>query len=282
MRRLAAVSLVLLSAAAGARGTAEQPLVPRALEDWQGWVLKGKEFHRCPFLAGSNTADAGSYRCVWPERLLLNGDARGGTFSQRWQVYTEGWVALPGDLERWPRAVSVDGAPAAMVARGDVPYVRLPAGSHVLSGRFVWEARPETLAIPTQTALLDLVVDGQRVLQPERPGGRLALGRQGAAAEPRRLDVQVYRLVEDDIPLRLVTRLLLRAAGDAREEQLVRVLPDGFIPVSLEGELPARLEPDGRLRVQGGGGPIHALSARGAAPPARDAVVAQGTGRRAR
>jgi hypothetical protein len=270
MRRLAAAALVLLSTTATARGTADAPtLVPRALEDWQGWVLKGKEFHRCPFLAGSNTADAGSYRCVWPERLLLSVDARGGTFSQRWQVYTEGWVALPGDLERWPRAVSVDGAPAAIVARGDVPYVRLPAGSHVLSGRFVWEARPETLSIPTQTALLDLVVDGQRVLQPERPGGRLALGRQGTAAEPRRLDVQVYRLVEDDIPLRLVTRLLLRAAGDAREEQLARVLPDGFIPVSLEGELPARLEADGRLRVQVRAGRFKlVLSARQAQPAA--------------
>src|SRR5205807_2646675 len=86
-------------------------------------------------------------------------------------------------------------------------------GSHALSGRFVWEARPEALAIPTQTALLDLLVDGQRVLQPERPGGRLALGRRGTAAEPRRLDVQVYRLVEDDIPLRLVTRLRLRVAA---------------------------------------------------------------------
>jgi len=250
MRLLAALALVLLPATAGTRATAEQPVIPRALEDWHGWVLKGKEFQRCPFLAGSNIADANSYRCVWPERLLLNLDAHGGTFSQRWQVYTESWVALPGDLERWPQAVSVDGAPAALVARGDVPHVRLTAGSHALSGRFVWDARPETLAIPVQTALLDLVVDGQRVLQPERPAGRLALGRQGTAAEPRRLDVQVYRLVEDDIPLRLVTRLRLRAAGDAREEHLARVLPAGFIPISLQGALPARLESDGGLRVQ--------------------------------
>jgi len=270
MSRFAAAALVLLSAAATARGPADaQTLVPRALEDWQAWVLKGKEFHRCPFLAGSNTADAGSYRCVWPERLLLNLDAHGGTFSQRWQVYTESWVALPGDLERWPQAVSVDGAPAAIVARSDLPYARLTAGSHLLSGRFAWEARPETLAIPTQTALLDLVVDGRAVLQPERPGGRLALGRQGTAAEPRRLDVQVYRLVEDDIPLRLVTRLRLRAAGDAREEQLARVLPAGFIPVSLEGGLPARLEPDGQLRVQVRAGRFElVLKARQAQPSA--------------
>jgi len=269
MRLLAALALVLLAATASARATAQQPLIPRALEDWQGWVLKGRESLRCPFLAGSDIADASSHRCVWPERLLLNVDAHGGSFSQPWQVYTESWVALPGDLERWPQAVAVDGAPAAVVARGEVPCVRLTAGSHTLSGRFVWDARPETLTIPTQTALLDLIVDGQRVLQPQRPAGRLALGRQATAAEPRRLEVQVYRLIEDDIPLRLVTRLRLRAAGDAREEQLGRVLPAGFIPVSLQGPLPARLESDGALRVQVRAGRFELiLTARQAQPAA--------------
>src|SRR5260370_29186019 len=152
MRVLAALALVLLPATAGTRATAEQPVIPRALEDWHGWVLKGKEFHRCPFLAGSNIADASSYRCVWPERLVLNVDAHGGTFSQRWQVYTESWVALPGDLERWPQAVSLDGAPAALVARSDVPYVRLTAGAPVLSGRIFWGAPPATLSVSPHTA----------------------------------------------------------------------------------------------------------------------------------
>src|SRR5256885_11665191 len=77
---------------------------------------------------------------------------------------------------------------------------------------------PRSTLFPYTTLFrsLDLIVDGQRVLQPQRPAGRLALGRQATAAEPRRLEVQVYRLIEDDIPLRLVTRLRLRAAGDAR------------------------------------------------------------------
>src|SRR6185503_20383203 len=36
----------------------------------------------------------------------------------------------------------------------------------------------------------------------------------------------------------------------AREMLLGRALPDHFIPLSLDGPLPARLEPDGRLRAQ--------------------------------
>lgn len=274
MRRLAVVTLVVLAAvvlAANAlpRAAQAQTPVPRALEDWQAWVLKGREFHRCPFLAGSNPAVAESYRCAWPERLLLNVDARGGHFSQRWQVYTESWVALPGDLMRWPQEVLVDGRSAALVAREGVPQVRLTAGAHQLSGAFAWQVRPESLTIPLQTALLDLVVDGRQVARPQRDGASLALGRQSSAAEPRQLEVQIYRLIRDDIPLRLFTRLRLRVAGDAREELLEQTLPEGFIPVSLEGELPARLEPDGRLRVQVRAGRFElALDARQAQPAA--------------
>lgn len=267
MRRLAVVALVVLAANALPRAAQSQTPVPRALEDWQAWVLKGREFHRCPFLAGSNPAAAGSYRCAWPERLLLKVDAHGGSFTQRWQAYTESWVALPGDLVHWPAGVLVDGRSAAVVAREGVPQVRLAAGAHQLSGAFAWPARPESLTIPLQTALLDLSVDGRQVERPQRDGAALALGRQSSAAEPRQLEVQIYRLIQDDIPLRLVTRLRLRVAGDAREELLGQVLPEGFIPVSLEGELPARLEPDGRLRVQVHAGRFDlALDARHAQP----------------
>src|SRR5437588_12320007 len=66
MRRLAVVTLVVLAANALPRAAQAQTPVPRALEDWQAWVLKGREFHRCPFLAGSNPAVAESYRCAWP------------------------------------------------------------------------------------------------------------------------------------------------------------------------------------------------------------------------
>ncbi len=39
-------------------------------------------------------------------------------------------------------------------------------------------------------------------------------------------------------------------SGAGREVQLGKVLPDGFVPLALEGDLPARFEADGRLRVQ--------------------------------
>ncbi len=284
-RLLGPVLFVLVMASAalgmstvGAAPENSQSAIPRALEDWQAWALKDQEFRRCPFLAGADAASEGSHRCAWPERLQLTVDARGGRFAQRWQVYSESWVALPGDLEHWPQVVELDGRLAPLVSREGIPFVRLTAGSHALSGTWSWDVRPETLSIPRETALLDLSVDGARVAQPERPDGRVALGEQRSAAEPRQLELQVYRLLEDVEPVRLQTRLRIRAAGDSREESLGRVLPEGFLPLSLNSPLPARLGRDGVLRVQVRPGRFElTLWARQAEPAAVFRIPAQGS-----
>jgi hypothetical protein len=194
----------------------------------------------------------------------LSVDARGGTFSQRWQVYAESWVALPGNTEYWPRDVRINGAPAPVVAVNDVPNLRLKPGSYTIAGRFEWSSRPESLPLAASTAIVDLVVDGSRVAQPERPDGGVWLGKRRSAEQAAAMEVQVYRLVQDQIPVYLLTRIRLNVAGEAREETLGRALPEGFIPVSMRGDLPARLERDGTLRVQLRAGSHEiALSARG-------------------
>ena len=254
MNTLFRASIVALAFSASTVSMAQQALPP-SLRDWQGWVLHGEEFRRCPFLTNANPQpdtpiDAAFFRCAWPERLTLNVDARGGSFTQRWQVYADSWVTLPGDAEHWPRDVRLNGAAAPLVAHDDLPTLRLAAGSYSISGRFEWSSRPEALPLPPSTAIVDLRVDGQRVAQPERPDGAVWLGKRRTAEQPAAMEVQVYRLVKDEIPAYLITRIRLNVAGDAREEVLAHVLPEGFTPLSLTGTLPARLERDGTLRVQ--------------------------------
>ncbi len=245
---LVGIALVLLATLRSA--LAADVAVPPELREWQGWALHGLEHRRCPIMAAADPADAASYRCAWPERLTLDVNATGGEFSQRWQVFAESWVSLPGSLDHWPVDVHLDGAAAAVVAREDAPKLRLTPGDHLITGRFRWESRPETLPVPSRTALLELTVDGQRVAGPERSAGALWLGQRRAAQQAAGLELQVYRLLQDEIPGRLLTKIRVQAAGDGREALLGRVLPDGFVPVALTSELAARLEPDGRLRVQ--------------------------------
>jgi hypothetical protein len=241
----AAVLALLWSALAQA-----QAPIPKELEGWQAWVQDGQEFLRCPFFANTDSTREGDRICAWPGRLSLELNQGSGRFTQTWVSYTDAWVPLPGNLEYWPSAVTVNGAIAPVVAREGIPQVRVSQGTSVLAGNFAWAKRPESLPIPRQTGLVSLSLDGHTLDQADRPDGAVWLGKRREAEVPQQLDVQVYRLLSDVIPVQLSTRLNLQIAGDAREETLSRVLPQGFEPMSLDSELPARIDADGRLRIQ--------------------------------
>ncbi|MEZ5498191.1 MAG: hypothetical protein R3E77_02045 [Steroidobacteraceae bacterium] len=243
-------SLVTLLGIAGI-AMAQANKVPAELESWRGWVLKGEEFRVCPALLGQDMASADAHRCAWPGALDLAVDAHSGRFEQQWQVYSDSWIILPGSAEHWPRAVTVNGSPAAVVEHDSLPQLRLVPGTYRVSGRFEWTNRPPVLAVSPQTAIVRLLVDGDLIAQPERPNGALRLGNPSiAATEKDRLEVQVYRLLQDENPALLTTELRLFVTGDAREVVLGPALPEGYAGISLASPLAARLEADGRLRVQ--------------------------------
>ena len=249
-RTVLAAGLLTVCLAAAASG---EPLaterVPEPLRPWIDWALLGHEAERCPFLHGA----PGSPECVWPAHLDLALGARQGSFVQRWRVHAEAWVPLPGDAKHWPQAVQVDGRDAPVVDRGGRPSVRLLPGSHDVRGELVWEALPELLQIPPETGLLALSQNGEPVAFPKRDAqGRLWLHTAAATAADAesRLEISVHRRITDEIPLRVTTRVRLEVSGAAREVVLGRALPEAAIPMSIRGPLPARLDPDGRLRVQ--------------------------------
>ena len=252
MRALLAFAFsLMLAAAAGAEPLARED-VPEPLRPWIDWVLRGHEAETCPFLVAS-----GQRACVWPGRLSLTLGANGGTFEQEVFAAIETEVALPGGANgAWPEDVRVGASPASVIEHGGAPSVRLPRGTHTLSGRFVWSAPPPGLRIPVETGLVDLTLNGTRVARPRRDAdGSLWLrdaGASAAAAGPaaNRVDVEVHRRLEDGVPVRLATVITLRASGEAREELLGVALPSGMLPTALASPLPARLDPDGRLRVQ--------------------------------
>ena len=250
LRRALRCALGLLCLFAAAAAMSGPVYIPDDLQPWKAWVLQDEVFRQCPFLSSATRPDRSAFRCAWPQRLTLVLDAHGGTFAQRWQLSGPSWIKLPGDLEHWPTDVRVDGHSARLVAREGVPQLYLFAGEYRVSGVFRFNTRPAQIAIDPRTALVDLTLDGHEIAQPERPDGALWLGNRRTSDEPQRTLVQVYRLVRDEVPVSLTTLIRLRISGAGREESLGLVLPDGFTPVSLESLLPARLEPDGKLRVQ--------------------------------
>ena len=226
---------------------------PEPLRPWVDWTLYGHEKERCPFFQGELQDEEEVRReCAWPSRLSLDLGDRSGRFSQEWLAYAEVWVGLPGDAATWPLDVRLDGQPAAVIARDGMPTVRLSKGRHTLSGGFVWDAPPPLMPVPVGTGLLRLMLRGRPVPFPARDEqGRVWLEKKaGGAREESRLEITVLRHLLDEVPLILATRIDLAVSGESREELLGRVLPDGFVPLLMSGPLPARLEPDGRLRLQ--------------------------------
>jgi len=243
--------LGVLLAAPRAGAALDESEVPEPLRPWIPWVLSTHPDARCPTLVGGDRRV-----CAWPARLSLDLGARGGSFAQEWRVHGRGFVPLPGGAGAWPEAVQVGERPAAVTEQGGRPAIWLEPGTFRVSGRFAWNALPQLLAVPPEVGLLELAIDGAAVTDERRePDGRLWLGAQGPGARPEageavRVDIDVRRLVRDEIPLALVTRLDLDVAGPSRELRIAGAVLPRFVPTSLDSPLPARVESNGDLVVQ--------------------------------
>jgi len=222
--------------------------VPEPLKPWVPWVLRDVEAALCPYEPATATAS----RCAWPSRLELALTDTRGEFEQQWLVYEREWVPLPGDDERWPQDVKVDGALAVVQVLEGRPGIELDPGAYKVTGVFLWDTLPEKLEVPAETGLLSLKIRGEAVAFPQRDNsGVLWLQkRETADSEENLLDVVVHRRIADTIPLVVTTQIEIHASGKNREVLLGKALLDDFVPMAVRSDLPARLEADGRLRVQ--------------------------------
>ncbi len=225
------------------------PKIPASLEQWSGWVLDGYEKELC-----TRAVNSKMNICQWSGPLDLELDSTGGTFSQVWTLESQGWLALPGSDKHWPLDVSIDGVPAVVVEHESNPSIRVEKpGRFTVQGRFSWNALPDFLTLPANSAITSrVVINGRKVELPEIEKGRLWIrNRQHRiTGMVNRMDINVSRLVDDSVPLLLETRIALQVSGIPREVTLGWKTPANMIPFRLESPLPARLEKDGRLRLK--------------------------------
>lgn len=239
--RLASWLLLFWSLTLGAA----EPRAPASLAEWRDWVLHSEPWRTCPFFADQSPLDETQVACVLPgaTTIRIDGDAR--IESEVW-LYASGYVPLIG-AERSARDLTVNGTAAVLegtrtwlaAGRYTLTYV-LPAPS----GGF------ESLQVPDQYRLIQLLVDGSPVFPLNREGTTLWLSRAEIATERDALELEVHRLWSDRQPQQLTTQLTLHVAGKAREIRLGPAWPEDFELMSIGGDLPAIVEPDRRLRVQ--------------------------------
>ncbi|SDE25479.1 hypothetical protein [Desulfuromonas thiophila] len=219
--------------------------LPPQLQPWSDWVLHQQPERVCPLLWNQSE----NRQCRWPTRLDMLVTATAAQFDLQLRLDQAGWQRLPGDARLWPQRVRCNDAPAPVLRHNDCPALWLPAGDYRISGQLNFDQRPQRLAVPPDCGLVQLQLDGRLVPQPRLEGDQLWLTTAGDVATQEQVQMQVLRKLSDDIPARLTTLIELQVAGPARELLSAPVLPEGFIPLDIDSPLPARLEPDGRLRL---------------------------------
>jgi len=226
----------------------EEKAIPDALTPWKEWVTWEDEGRNCP--TPFNAADQPI--CFWPSRLALSVEPGKAAWSVVVQVFNETWVPLPGNGELWPLRVQANDQPIAVLAREGKPFVRLAAGRHQLSGEFLWDEMPQSIALPSEIGILALTVDGQAIDVPNWDAdGDLWLKRQRVeAAEKDLLAARVYRVIEDGVPMWLRTELELTVSGKSREEALGSVLPEGWQLSYVASPIPVAVDQQGRVKAQ--------------------------------
>jgi hypothetical protein len=222
--------------------------VPPALEPWRAWVLRDVADAGSP----SPYDDAASRLPLWPSTLRFDVADGDGEWELSAQAFAETWLPLPGDADTWPDAVQLDGEAVAVVAHDGVPSIRVPPGPHSIRGRFVWRVQPERVAIPASIGVLSLRRDGQEVRLPDRDAAGLLWLRRARSTEQEhdQLSAQVYRVLEDGLPLWLRTEVELTVSGRSREETLGSSVPAGWQVAFVDAPIPVAIDAAGRLRAQ--------------------------------
>jgi len=224
--------------------------VPSPLKPWVDWVLFDEKQRDCPFIYNNHK----NKKCAWPTQLELNISDNKAKFSQTWHVFEKTWIVLPGDKKHWPQNININNKSVLVTERNKLPAIQLRKGKHTIKGYFFWESIPENLKVPTDTALITLYVKGIKVSNPEiNKNGQIWLAdntKTEAELESDKLTLNVYRLLDDKIPMRIVTHLDLQVSGSSREINLGKVLLKQQIPLSLTSNLPSILDSNGELRIQ--------------------------------
>ncbi len=246
-RRFMLLACCLVFGALAQAGPLAVEKVPAPLRPWVGWVMHGKEMLACPPAFN----DGQQRSCLWPTDMDLALSDSGARFRMALTAYAaDTLVELPGDGEAWPQDLRLDGKPVVVASVDGRPVLRAGPGAHSVTGTLAWAVLPQSVSLPRALGTLRASLRGKPLSGAADAAGRLWLQRPEVATGGDALALQVYRLIDDGVPMRATVRYQLAVSGAARQLVLPAALLPGFIPLAIDSPLPARVDAQGALTVQ--------------------------------
>ncbi len=226
--------------------------IPPELEEWKGWVSYEKEFMDCPNLNGGQYGSKANHLCAWPGQLTISVSDTQANFNQQWHILDKGLIPLPGDRNHWPQQVTVNDSSVVVIEKAGRPYIYLTKGQYKIEGKILWDKRAESLSVPSQTGLLEVLINGKAKAFAKLEKGRLWLGnvKETKVTEKNYLKVRANRLIQDGHPMTMTVEVEVEVSGNAREQKLTRFDRDHYQLKSITSELNTRVDSAGDLWVQ--------------------------------
>ena len=216
---------------------------------WDEWIMDRHPNLHCPWQISSNNKRI----CNWPgvfKGKMVDG---GMQFELSVQLFSrEGIFVLPGSKQNWPTNVTINRKPAMVIDAKGKPQVHLYRGTNIIRGEFLWASVPAQLQLPQSLGLVQVSLNN-KPFPVSTINHRLILSMNKKSPQrdnKNSLKVQVFRAIEDNVPVRLTTIIKLFVSGKAREVNIGQVIAEDSESLYLRSILPARLEENGMLRVQ--------------------------------
>ena len=228
---------------------------PEELYHWKDWLLHGQERHFCP----SMSQEGGGRVCAFPSDIDITTSKDGANFTMQVHVYARERVILPYGKDIWPQEVEFNdqngfAVSALVLEHQDRPSVMLEPGDYTIFGFLPWSEQPEILQLPANVGLVGLTrPEGVEPCPNVSETGELRLASKASVGESPAdgLEVEIFRLVDDSLPMRVHTLLRLQISGRARRIELSKVLPTNSEPLAVESPLPLSFTPNDGVYIQG-------------------------------
>ena len=239
--------IVIVASSIATSVSGQERTIPDELKPWEQWATWDDVNRNSPALFN----DPKKRISFWPSRLTLDVDSDQGTWNVSVRVFSDAWIPLPGNNTTWPQKVTSNGEPVPVVEHSGRPSVKLNPGRYQISGEFSWDRMPQKIAVPNEIGLLALSVEGEPVTLPNwDASGEVWLKRRTEVAAANSTNVQVYRAIQDGIPIWLHTDVELTVSGKSREEELGWILPEGWKLATVDSRIPVAVDEQGQMKAQ--------------------------------
>jgi len=255
-------------------------VVPEPLKPWTSWVSYGDEHDTCPLWFNSidkDTLDDKSddsnqdkevdekpneqSHCIFYSSIKISMSWRVIHFEQQAYVYKKGFVLLPGHSESlWPQQVKHSTKSLVVTTYQNMPAVFLEPGAYLLEGDFVFQEKPQFLNLPAEVAIVRVEfnkqpisffnVDNKHQLWLDFDNHADAQKSEEKSHEEDAVSLQVFRHIDDQIPLLLTTQLELSVSGRERDIILPSPLLPGFVWLSMQSDLEVHLNDKNELMIK--------------------------------